>query len=146
MAFALDDLDHRLISELRTDSRASVARLARELGVNRSTVTARIERLRATGVIEAFTIRLRNDVDRDAIRGVTLISLEPNQGRSVIQSIRGFPEVENIASTIGVWDVVVQLRTTTLSDFDHALERIRSIPGVKDTQTSLLFNALTAER
>ncbi|WP_448809998.1 hypothetical protein [Agromyces bauzanensis] len=40
----------------------------------------------------------------------------------------------------------MQLRTTTLSEFDLALERNRSIPGVKDTQTSLLFNALTAER
>jgi DNA-binding Lrp family transcriptional regulator len=145
VAFALDDLDHRLISELRADSRAPVASLARELGVNRSTVTARIDRLRATGVIEAFTIRLRNDVDRDAIRGVTLISLEPNHGRAAIQAVRGFPEVENIASTIGVWDLVVQLRTSTLSEFDRALERIRSIPGVRETQTSLLFNALTAD-
>ncbi|WP_222865997.1 Lrp/AsnC family transcriptional regulator [Micromonospora sp. AP08] len=66
----LDDLDHRLIAALRVDSRSPVAALARELGVNRSTVAARIERLRDSGVIEAFTIQLSNDVDRDAIRGV----------------------------------------------------------------------------
>ncbi|MFG3604282.1 Lrp/AsnC family transcriptional regulator [Micromonospora chersina] len=140
----LDDLDHRLIAALRVDSRSPVAALARELGVNRSTVTARIERLRDSGVIEAFTIQLSNDVDRDAIRGVTMVSIEPNGGQDVVRAIRGFPEVEFLHSTIGVWDLVVQLRAASLSEFDLALERIRGVSGVRDTQTSLLFNSLTA--
>lgn len=140
----LDDLDHRLIAALRVDSRSPVAALARELGVNRSTVTARIERLRDSGVIEAFTIQLSNDVDRDAIRGVTMVSIEPNGGHDVVRAIRGFPEVEFLHSTIGVWDLVVQLRAASLSEFDLALERIRGVSGVRDTQTSLLFNSLTA--
>ena len=139
----LDDLDHKLIAALREDSRSPVALLARECGVNRATVTARIDRLRQTGVIEAFTIRLRHDVDHDAIRGVSMISLQPNQGQAVIRKVRGFPEVEGVYSTIGVWDLVVQLKVNSLAEFDLALERIRSLPGVKETQTSLLFNALT---
>ncbi len=139
----LDDLDHRLIAALRIDSRAPVAALARELNVNRSTVTARIERLLHSEVIEAFTIRLSNDVDRDAIHAVTMLTIEPNRGQDVVRAIRGFPEIEHLHSTIGVWDLVVQLRATSLSQLDLALERIRGVPGVKDTQTSLLFNSLT---
>lgn len=141
----LDDLDHQLIAALRADSRMPVATLARSLGVNRSTVTARIEQLRDTGVIEAFTIRLRNDVDHDAVRGVTLVSLLPNQGHAVIRAVRGFAEVEGLYSTIGIWDLVVLLRTASLSEFDVALERIRGVPGVQKTETSLLFNALTSK-
>ncbi|MER5703089.1 Lrp/AsnC family transcriptional regulator [Micromonospora sp. NPDC002296] len=139
----LDDLDHRLISELRHDSRAPVAVLARVLGVNRSTVTTRIERLRDSGVIEAFTVRLSNDVDRDAIRGVTMVRIEPNRGQDVVRAVRGYPEVETLFSTIGAWDLVLQLRAASLSELDLALERIRGLAGVLDTQTSLLFNSLT---
>jgi DNA-binding Lrp family transcriptional regulator len=139
----LDELDHRLISQLRHDSRTPVAVLARDLHVNRSTVTARIERMREAGVIEAFTVRLSNDVDRDAIRGVMTVRVEPNHGRDVVRDVRGFPEVEALFSTIGAWDLVVNLRTASLSEFDLAVERIRALTGVVDTQTSLLFNALT---
>ncbi|HEY5857193.1 MAG TPA: Lrp/AsnC family transcriptional regulator [Aldersonia sp.] len=141
----LDDIDCQLISALRVNSRAPVAVLARELRVNRSTVTARIERierLRETGVIEAFTIRLSNDVG-GAIRRITLVTTAPNQGQAVVRVIRRLPEVEFLHSTVGVWDLVVQLRTRSLADFDTALERIRAVPGVTDTQPSLLFNSLT---
>jgi DNA-binding Lrp family transcriptional regulator len=139
----LDDLDHRLIGILRANSRTPVAVLARDLGINRSTVTARIDRLVDSGVIEGFTIRLSNDVDRNAIRGMTTVVSEPNQGQDVVREVRGYPEVEQLHSTTGAWDLVIQLRCRNLSEFDLVLERIRAIPGVRDTQTSLLFNSLT---
>ena len=139
----LDDLDHRLIAILRANSRTPAAVLARDLGLNRSTVTSRIDRLVDFGVIEGFTIRLSNDVDRDALRGVTTIITEPKSGQDVVRKIRGYPEVERLHSTTGAWDLVVQLRCRNLSEFDLVLERIRAIPGVRDTQTSLLFNSLT---
>jgi DNA-binding Lrp family transcriptional regulator len=141
----LDDLDHRLIALLRANSRTPVAALARNLHVNRATVTSRIDRLVDSGVIEGFTLRLGNDVDRDAIRGVTTVTTAPNEGQDVVREIRGYPEVEGLHSTTGAWDLVVQLRCRSLSEFDLVLERIRALPGVRDTQTSLLFNSLTNE-
>jgi DNA-binding Lrp family transcriptional regulator len=139
----IDDLDRRLISLLRSNARTPVAALARELEVNRSTVTARIDALTNSGVIEAFTIRLSDEVDRDAIRAVALVLSEPKFGQEVVKVVRGFPEVERLHSTLGSWDLVVQLRAASLADFDAALERIRAIDGVKDTQTYLLVNSLT---
>lgn len=111
--------------------------------MNRSTVTARIDALTGAGVIESFTIRLSDEVDRDAIRAVTLLVSDPQSGQDVVRAVRGFPEVEQLHSTLGAWDLVVQLRAPSLAAFDAALERIRAIPGVRDTQTSLLVNSLT---
>ncbi|MBF4514103.1 Lrp/AsnC family transcriptional regulator [Plantibacter sp. VKM Ac-2885] len=139
----IDDLDRRLISLLRTQSRMPVAALARELNVNRSTVAARIETLTDSGVIEAFTIRLSDEVDRDAIEAITLISSMPNRGQDVVRAVRGFPEVERLHSTLGTWDLAAQLRTPSLTEFDAVLERIRAVPGVTNTDTILLVNSLT---
>ncbi|MCO7237662.1 Lrp/AsnC family transcriptional regulator [Aeromicrobium sp. CnD17-E] len=139
----LDDVDHRLLSLLRADARTPVAELARQVAVNRSTVAARIERMVTDGVIEGFTVTVGNDVDRDAIRGVSMVSIAPNRGKDVVRAVRGFPEVEQLHSTIGEWDLVVHLRSTSLSEFDTVLERIRAVAGVTDTRTSLLFNSLT---
>lgn len=139
----IDELDRRLISLLRTQARMPTAALARELGVNRSTVAARIDSLTASGVIEAFTIRLSDEIDRDAVEAITLISSTPSHGQDVIRAVRGFPEVERLHSTLGTWDLAAQLRTSTLTEFDEVLERIRAVPGVTDTDTVLLMNSLT---
>lgn len=139
----IDDLDRRLLSILRAQARTPVAVLARELGVNRSTVTTRIDALTRSGVIESFTIRLSDEIDRDAIRAITLVLSDPQAGQDIVRAVRGFPEVERLHSTLGAWDLVVQLRAPSMAEFDAALERIRAIPGVRDTQTSLLMNSLT---
>lgn len=138
----LDDLDYRLIALLRSNSRTPVAVLARELGINRSTVTSRIDRLVDTGVIEGFTIRVSSDLEQDSVQGVMLVSTETRRNHDIVHEIRGYPEIEQLHSTTGTWDLVIQLRCRNLSEFDLALERIRAIPGVNSTQTSLLFSSL----
>lgn len=138
----LDDLDYRLIALLRANSRTPVAVLARELGINRSTVTARIERLVDTGVIEGFTIRVSSDVEKDSVRAVTLAATETRLSADVVRELRGYPEIEALHSTTGTWDLVIQLRTRNLTELDLVIERIRAIPGIRSTQTSLLFSSL----
>ncbi|MGO1568379.1 MAG: Lrp/AsnC family transcriptional regulator [Brachybacterium sp.] len=141
----LDDLDYRLIALLRSNSRTPVAVLARELGINRSTVTSRIDRLLDTGVIEGFTIRASSDLEQDSVRGVMLVATETRRNHDIVHEIRGYPEIEQLHSTTGTWDLVIQLRCRSLSEFDLALERIRAIPGVNSTQTSLLFSSLRTD-
>lgn len=54
----LDELDRNLVALLQANARESVANLARQLGVARTTVVARIERLERTGVIAGYSVRL----------------------------------------------------------------------------------------
>ena len=63
----MDETDHQLISLLRQDSRLPVAALALKLQVSRGTVTNRIRRLEDEGVIVGYTVRLRPDVQHNAI-------------------------------------------------------------------------------
>ncbi len=53
--------DQRLLSLLREDARASTAQIARRLGLSRTTVQSRIERLEREGVICGYTVRTRDD-------------------------------------------------------------------------------------
>ena len=55
----MDDLDQRLISELRINARASIPTLASILGVARGTIQSRMERLIASGVIAGRRRRSR---------------------------------------------------------------------------------------
>jgi len=49
--------DERLLALLRENARAPAALLARRLGLSRTTVQSRIERLERGGVITGYTLR-----------------------------------------------------------------------------------------
>jgi DNA-binding Lrp family transcriptional regulator len=139
---ALDETDRRLLSALREDGRMPVPELARRLGVARATVTARIERLTASGTIVGFTVRVRDELDPLEVRAMTLIEVEGRTTDNVIRELRGLPEIRSLHTTNGGWDLVAELGAETLAHFDRVLGRIRSIEGVVNSETSLLLSSV----
>jgi DNA-binding Lrp family transcriptional regulator len=139
---ALDETDRRLLSALREDGRMPVAELARRLGVARATVTARIDRLTASGTIVGFTVRVRDELDPLEVRAMTLIEVEGRTTDNVIRELRGLPEIRSLHTTNGGWDLVAELGAETLAHFDRVLGRIRSIEGVVNSETSLLLSSV----
>lgn len=136
----LDDLDRRLISLLRANARESVVHLAERLGVTRTTVTKRIDRLVSTGVITGFTLRV-HVAEATAVRAITLVAVESHDAREAIGRLRGVPQIAAIHTTNGRWDLVAELSCETLADLDTALASIRSTPGVRDSETSILLSS-----
>jgi DNA-binding Lrp family transcriptional regulator len=136
----MDDLDHRLLALLRGDARASVASLAKKLGVARGTVQNRMARLEADGTIVGYTVRLKPDIqEQHHIRAVMTIAVEGNQVDGVVKALRGEPAVAAVHSTNGRWDLVAELRTDSLASFDRMLAKISRMPGVSSSETSLLL-------
>jgi DNA-binding Lrp family transcriptional regulator len=135
----MDDLDHKLLALLRGDARASVASLAKKLGVARGTVQNRMARLEADGTIVGYTVRLRPDAQEQAVRALMTIAVEGNQVDAVVRTLRGEPDVAALHSTNGRWDLVAELRTDNLASFDRLLARISRMPGVSSSETSLLL-------
>jgi len=138
----LDELDRRLIAALRADGREPVTTLARRLGVTRATVNSRLNRLLELGILLGFSARVREDRDPDAIRAISLIEVEGRATDPVIRALRGLPEVTTLHTTNGAWDLVAELRTDTLADFDRLLGRIRSVEGILNSETSLLLSSV----
>jgi len=135
----MDTLDRKLIALLRHDARRSISDLAVDLGVSRATVKARMERLEKSGDIVGYTVILRADAVDQRIRGIMMIEIEGHAADRVVRALGGFSEVSTIHTTNGRWDLVVELGTSSLSDFDAVLRRIRLIPGITGSETSLLL-------
>lgn len=138
----MDDTDRRLLSLLREDGRISVAELGRLLGVARATVTSRIERLVSSGTIIGFSVRVRDELDPLEVRAITLIEVEGRTTDFVIRQLRGIAEIRSLHTTNGAWDLVAELGAESLAHFDGVLGRIRLIPGVVNSETSLLLSSV----
>ncbi|HVI62780.1 MAG TPA: Lrp/AsnC family transcriptional regulator [Bradyrhizobium sp.] len=136
----MDDMDRRLVALLRENGRLPVATLAQLLKVSRGTVQNRIERLTINGVIGGFTVRLKPEAEPQRVRAVTMVAVEGEHTAVVLKSLRGIPEVHALHTTNGRWDIVVELGVESLEAFDQALQRIRLIKGISNSETSLLLS------
>jgi DNA-binding Lrp family transcriptional regulator len=135
----MDDLDHRLIALLRADARAPTAAIAKALKVSRGTVQNRIDRLRASGILLGFTVRLGAEDDPARVRAVMTVVIEGGRMASVLRALSGIPAVTASHTTNGRWDLVVELEAPDLPAFSAALDAIRAIEGISATETSLLL-------
>lgn len=134
-----DDLDRRLIALLRDDSRLPTAALAKKLSVSRGTIQNRIDRLLRSGILLGFTVRLRSEVEEHDVRAMTLIEVRGNETEAVVAGLRQLPEVVQVHSTSGRWDLVVEIRVKDLLTFDRVLRDLRSIKGVANSETNLML-------
>jgi DNA-binding Lrp family transcriptional regulator len=135
----MDKTDQQLIAALRHDARASLSDLALLLGVSRTTIRGRIERLRRRGDILGFSVVLKEDALRDPVRGLMMIGIEGRGTDRIVRQLQGLSEVRAVHSTNGRWDVIAEIGTATLEDFDAVLYKIRRFDGVATSETSLLL-------
>ncbi|WP_420800597.1 Lrp/AsnC family transcriptional regulator [Polycladidibacter stylochi] len=137
-----DALDRELISLLRNDARAPLAKLADILKVSRGTVQNRLDRLLASGALLGFTIRVREDYDENTIRAIMLIEVVGKSTTQVVKRLRGMPELTKLHTTNGAWDLVAEVNTSSLAEFDRILREVRMIDGVLNSETSLLLSSI----
>ncbi|WP_371223840.1 Lrp/AsnC family transcriptional regulator [Roseovarius sp. 2305UL8-3] len=142
----MDETDRKLISALRHDARASLSDLALEMGVSRTTVRGRIERLRRAGEIVGFTVVLKGDTAHDPVRGLMMLGIEGRGMDRILRQLSGLSSVRKVHTTNGRWDVIVELGTDTLEHLDATLAQIRKFDGVASSETSLLLSTRKSGR
>jgi DNA-binding Lrp family transcriptional regulator len=136
----MDELDRELVSILRHDARASLSQLAMTLGVTRSTVRTRMERLRQSGEIVGYTVVLKGDGAEDKVRGLMMVGIEGRGADRILRQLQGLSAVRSVHSTNGRWDLIVEIGTDTLETLDTVLAQIRRFDGVAHSETSLLLS------
>ena len=142
----VDDTDRALLRALTVDGRMPVAELARRANVSRANAYARLERLRSSGVIEGFTVRV--DPHAIGLEVSALIFLTVDQARwpQIRDFLAGVPEVEFVGLAAGDFDFVALVRTTSVDTLrDVVLQRFHGIPEVRDTRTVLLLDHFARE-
>lgn len=114
--------------------------LARQLGVARGTVQARLEKLQRRGVVTGFS----PDVDLRAIGYDVLafVTLEIAQGRlaDVVAHLAGIPEVLEVHATTGPGDLHARVVARTNEHLHAVIERILDVQGIARTTTQIALS------
>ncbi|MGI5308932.1 Lrp/AsnC family transcriptional regulator [Rheinheimera sp. WS51] len=140
--YIYDSLDSALIAELRKDGRASISFLAQQLKVSRATVQNRLDRLISSGAILGFTVRVHSEVESQVVRAIMMIEVTGKSTLQVVNKIRGIPELTKLYTTNGAWDLVAEIQTSSLAEFDRVLRRVREVDGILNSETSILLSSM----
>jgi DNA-binding Lrp family transcriptional regulator len=140
----MDEIDRRLIDVLRDDARAPTAKLARALGLSRTTVQSRLERLERSGVIAGYTVRLSDAQARGQIHAFVMMTVAPKNSPAVVAAVRRLAAVRLLRSVSGPFDLIAEVVTPTVADMDSVIDALGAIDGVERTTSSLVLSTKVA--
>jgi len=136
----LDATDHMLLNLLRENARTSTAELARNLGLSRTTVQSRIERLERGGVVAGYTVKLADAVEAGLVRTFVLITLAPRQTKVIEAALRRLPEVRTLHSVSGPFDLLAIVAAASIGELDAVIDRIGLLEGVERTTSAIVLS------
>lgn len=131
----MDEIDTSLIALLRQNARLPVASLAQSLGLARSTVQSRLERLERQGVIRGYTVRLGQAAEATTIRATALLQIEPRTLPAVLTRLKAVEEIATVHTTSGRFDLIVTLVAPSTEALDRALDAIGAAQGVRSSES-----------
>ncbi|MBB5536563.1 Lrp/AsnC family transcriptional regulator [Rhizobium giardinii] len=136
----LADKDRQLLSLLSENARMATALLARKLGLSRTTVQAKIERLERDGVIAGYGVRLSEDFEKGLVKAHVLITLAPKALSRVTQELHAIEDVRTLHSVSGSFDLIAIIAASSISELDLVIDRIGEIDGVEKTLSSIILS------
>lgn len=139
----IDKLDREILRRLQADSRRPFLEIARELGVAGGTIHARVNRLRAEGVIRGTRIDL--DYEKlgyavSAFIGVKLV--KARDCREVQSRLQAIPEVVEAHYTTGAYSLFVKVVVRSMAEL-HALlfDHLQAIEEIQSTETFVILDS-----
>jgi Lrp/AsnC family leucine-responsive transcriptional regulator len=137
----MDAVDRQLIQALRENGRASYAELGRLVGLSGPSVTDRINRLEAAGVITGY----RATVDAGSLGlGVTaLIGIQLSDSvdhEEVAARLRELPEIEDCWFIAGDDSFMLKVRARDVTGLERTIRRLSGTKGVSRTRTTIVLS------
>ncbi|AEH24999.1 Lrp/AsnC family transcriptional regulator [Pyrococcus yayanosii] len=149
MSEILDEIDKRLLEELKRNARENIASLSKKLGIPRTTVHYRIKRLIEEGIIERFTIKPNYKKLNLGTTAFILVRYDPDSGltqREVAEQIAKIPGVYEVHIIAGEWDLLIKVRAPSAEDIGKiVIDKLREIKGVGQTVTMVSFVTVKEE-
>ena len=141
-----DALDARIIRALDRHPGASVLALARELGVARNTVHARLTKLEREEMLAPESRRLDATALGYPLTAFVALSLSQNAADEAYALLAELAQVVEVHSTTGDADLLVRVVAKDTSDLHRVTRAMRDLPGVTRTSTTVSLSEVVPYR
>ncbi|MDX3928359.1 MAG: Lrp/AsnC family transcriptional regulator [Shinella sp.] len=136
----LNAKDRELLAILSENARESTATIARKLGLSRTTVQAKIERLEREGIVTGYGARLSDVYESGTVKAHVLVTIAPKTLARITTELHAISEVKVLHSVSGSFDLIAIVAAASIAELDHLIDRIGEIEGVERTLSSIILS------
>ena len=132
----VDDLDLKLLSELKQDGSISIPLLAKKLNINASVLYSRIKRLIKKKMITKFTIDIDETQLGFGVKAYVGINRDPKLKTEIHENLLKISEIDRIIEVTGRFDLMVGALSEDLEQLHTiVVDKIGKIDGILNTET-----------
>lgn len=130
MGISFDEIDRRIIDQLRIDGRKSFTEIAKRVNLSEASVRSRYQRLRDNGIVQI--VAMPDPILLGALETHLALQVRGVPLDEVIKTLISIPEVRYVASGLGSYDLIVNLYAlSSRAMADAVIDKIRRLKGVE---------------
>jgi DNA-binding Lrp family transcriptional regulator len=134
-----DDNDRRIMALLATNARQPTVAIAKKLGLPRTTVHERIERLERNGTITGYRAIFASPAVGQQLEATLLLSIRQRRQSEIVRRLESLPEVRSCASVSGEFDLILVVEAPLSEDLDAVIDEITSLDAVERCMTLIVL-------
>lgn len=137
----IDEIDRKIISALHVNGRISYTDLAKDIGLSRVAVQARINTLMDTGVIERFTAVINPEKIGITVSAFFNVEVEPKFLHEVADQLAEEPVVTSLYHMTGPSKLHMHGLFTSNQEMEVFMrEKLYTLPGIMSVDCQVLIN------
>ena len=136
-----DKVDDEILKILKDDSRESFVDIGKKLKLSESAVRRRVKNLTYNNFIKKYTIEIG---EQNSTKAIVLISVESSMDTSKVSArLTKLDGVKTVYEITGQYDIAVIISSPNITEINLAIDALRKVPGVSDTNTVIILREVT---
>ncbi|KMQ71197.1 Lrp/AsnC family transcriptional regulator [Chryseobacterium koreense] len=134
--YHLDSVDKEIIDQLMSNSKTSLAKISKEVGISTTAVHQRIKKLENAGVIEnSISLLNPRKIGYKVVSYIGVYLEQPSHYSEAIKALKSVNEVVEAHYTTGNYTVFLKVLCRDNDHLMHILNKIQKLKGVTRTET-----------
>lgn len=142
----IDELDRKILRELRRDGRLSNTKLAEKVGLSTTPCWNRVRAMEDRGVIEGYTALLNQQalgLPDTVLIEVTLDRHDDDMLQRFGEALAGLPEVMEAYLLTGEYDYLIKVAVAGTAGYEEFLRRkLYKLPGIRHSRSTFVLRCL----
>lgn len=142
----IDELDRKILRELRRDGRLSNTKLAEKVGLSTTPCWHRVRSMEERGVIEGYTALLNQQalgLPDTVIIEVTLDRHDDDMLHRFGEALAELPEVMEAYLLTGEYDYLIKVAVAGTAGYEEFLRRkLYKLPGIRHSRSTFVLRCL----
>lgn len=141
----IDEKDAEILNILLEDGATTNAEIARQVGLAPSAISERLKRLRGSGVVKGYEIRLNAiALGKPLLAFIFVTDAKPSQGFDTASALSGVTGLEELHKIAGDDCYLLKVRVAGTDELNQIIEQqINPVKSVTRVRTTVVLKSVT---